>query len=102
MASDNVVNFPLDKIKNPIADAHQARMDEATDILYGIIIGLVEKGYVPTENEGMIGDLGVVLNILYATICRAEGEEHFLHEMLDEVSHALSEMKKEMKENDHH
>ena len=102
MESDNVVNFPFEKIRNPIADAHKARMNEATDILYGIIIGLVEKGYVPTEHEGMVGDLGVVLNILYATICRAEGEEHFLHEMLDEVSEILSEMKKELKENDHH
>lgn len=104
MTKDNVVEFPFDRIKNPIAaeDPHLDRMDMATEVMHDIIVSLVELGYNPIEDPKMISDLGVVLNIIYATMSRAHGEEHFFHEMLDEIAEILSEMKEKLRDYDNH
>lgn len=101
MSKDNVIEFPYGRIRNPLVDHGHTQMDYACEILEAAIIRAVELGYTPTSYDGGVEDYGVMLNIIYATLSRAKGEEHFFHEMLDEVSSVLAEMKSEMKDDNH-
>jgi hypothetical protein len=99
MSEDNVVEFPYHRISNPLADGDNpsvpTRMDLACDILEAAVIVAIEHGYSPKDYEGGTEDYGILLNLVYATLTRAEGEYHFLHEMMDEVSDTLASIKDE-------
>ena len=102
MSDDNVIPFPVGEIRNPLVDpGSPSEMDMASDALYGALVSLIDNGFDPKNDPKMQEDLGLVLNILYAIICRAEGKEHFMHDALDEMSEILRELKKEL-ENDNH
>lgn len=102
MSEDNVIPFPVGEIRNPLVDPGQPdEMDVASDALYGILVSFIENGYDPRNDPKMQEDLGLVLNILYAIVYRAEGKNHFMHEALDEMSDILREIKSEL-ENDNH
>lgn len=101
MSKDNVIEFPYGRIRNPLVDYGNTPMDVACQILEAAIMRSIELGYKPTDYEGGTSDYGVMLNLFCATIYRAEGNEHFMHEMLDEISVILAEMKSEMKKDDH-
>lgn len=98
MSKDNVIEFPYDKIRNPLVERGNTQMDTACLILEAAIIKSVELGYTPTSYDNGVSDYGVILNLLCATICRADGDEHFMHEMMDEISKTLSEIKDRMKD----
>ena len=95
MSKDNVVEFPYHKISNPLADDGNdpSRMEVACDILEAAVMVAIDHGYSPKTYEGGTGDYGIMLNLVYATLCRAEGEDHFLHEMMDDVSETLASIK---------
>jgi hypothetical protein len=102
MSDDNVIPFPVGEIRNPLVDpGAPSEMDIASDALYSVLVSLIDNGFDPRNDPKMQEDLGLVLNILYAIISRAEGKKHFMHDALDEMSNILSELKKEL-ENDNH
>lgn len=97
---DNIIQFPSGEIRNPLVDPGlPTTLDVAGECLEQILIELMEYGYEPTS-PAMRKDLGVILNMLYASIARAEGKKHFLHEVLDEMHDVILDIKSEV-ENDH-
>ena len=102
MSKDNVIQFPFGEIRNPIVDPGEpTEMDIASDILEQAIVILIDYGYSIKKNPKLQEDLGLMLNLLYAIVARANGKEHFLHTTLDEMSSVLREIKEEL-ENDNH
>jgi len=102
MNDDNVIQFPFGEIRNPLVDpGPPSHMDVASDALHEILVTFLNCGYNPKHDDRLHRDFGVMLNVLYAVSCRAAGEEHFLDDLLDEVSSVLIEIKSEL-ENDNH
>ena len=102
MSNDNVIQFPYGEIRNPLVDPGRPdEMEVASDALYNILVSLIDNGYDPQNDPKMREDLGLILNILYAVVCRAECTKHFLHDTMDEMSEILYEIKSEL-ENDNH
>lgn len=100
MSKDNVIQFPFGEIRNPIVDPGEpTEMEVASAILESALYTLIEHGYSPKNDPKMQEDFGLVLNILYAILYRANGKEHFLLPTLDEISEILREIKEEL-END--
>jgi hypothetical protein len=61
---------------------------------------LFEFGFDPRKPE-LFNDLGVVLNILNAAICRQLGVNHFMHGYLDLVAEELQKAAKEQHNDTH-
>ena len=102
MNDDNVIPFPFGEIRNPLVDpAEPTEMDIASDIVEQAIIIFMEAGYDVKNNRKLVEDLGLILNLFYAIVARANGKEHFLHDALDDMSSVLREIKEEL-ENDNH
>jgi hypothetical protein len=102
MSDDNVIPFPVGEIRNPLVDPGKpTHMDIASDVLYEALIVLINHGMDPKHDERLQRDMGVILNLMYAISARAAGEEHFLDDLLDEVSSTLIELKSEL-DNDNH
>ena len=100
MNDDNIIQFPFGEIRNPIVDpAPPTEMDIASDALEAVLVCLIDRGYSLREDQQLQEDLGLVLNLLYAIIARAHGQPHFLHDVIDELSNTLREIKEEL-END--
>lgn len=91
-----VLNFPSKK--------KYSNEDYANDLSRALITDvsatLFQFGLDPRE-EKLFNDLGVVLNILNAAVCRQLGVKHFMHEYLDVVSKELQKAAKEQ-HNDNH
>ena len=97
MNDDNVIPFPFGEIRNPIVDpADPTELDLSSDILEQAIIILLEAGYEVKNNRKLVEDLGLMLNLFYAVVARANGKEHFLHDALDNMSDILREIKEEL------
>ena len=95
----NIVEFPYDKIKNPLENTVDEDLsDIAGDMVEAALEVAISYGYSPTMYEGGIPDYGVVLNVFYATLARANGREHFMHPILEEVAGLLEEIKAKIKE----
>ena len=102
MNDDNVIQFPFGEIRNPIVDpAEPTEMDIASDILEQVILTFLDYGYSIKNNPKLQEDLGLMLNMCYSIVARANGKHHFLHDTLDELSTILREIKEEL-ENDNH
>lgn len=94
MAKDNVVQFPYGNIRNPIAKGEDEYIDlVARYCMTEVVRVLTEEGMMITLDNKLGHDLGVVLNMLTATISREYNKEHFLHEPLDEICNVIKEMK---------
>ena len=97
---DNIIQFPSGEIRNPLVDPGlPTTLDVASECLEQILVELMEYGYEPSDT-GMKKDLGVILNLLYSAIARADGNDHFFHGILDEMHDVILDIKSEV-ENDH-
>ena len=84
-----VVEFPYDKIENPIDHA----MDHVQPIVYDAVASLSDLGY-DVLNEKFQADMSVVTNLLYAACKRQLDEHHLLHDVLDELDNELKMIRK--------
>lgn len=96
MAKDNVVEFPYANIRNPIAKGEDGHIDlVAQYCMTEVLSVLKEEGITIDYGDKIFDDLGVVLNMLTATLNRHYGKPHFLHGSLDELCNVIKEVKKQ-------
>ena len=84
-----VIDFPYHRLDNPIDHA----MEHIQPIIYETVASLSDLGY-DVQSEKFRKDMGVVTNLLYATIKRQLDEHHMLHDVLDELDNELKMIRK--------
>lgn len=88
-----IIDFPIDRIDNPLALPHSTEpKDKARFVFQQIVFELHDQGY-NVKDPDLQKDLGTVLNIVHAVICRADDKPHFLGELLDDLSDTLANIK---------
>jgi hypothetical protein len=97
MSKDNVVQFPAGNIRNPIAAGEDDNIDLMTRYCMSEIISVLAEQdiYINSIDDKLAEDLGVVLNLLNASVGRYYGKKHFLHETMDELCNVIKELKRE-------
>jgi hypothetical protein len=91
-----ILNFPTKKKY----DNEDYANELSRALITNISATLLEFGFDPREPK-LFDDLGVILNVINATVCRQLGVKHFMHEYLDVVSQELQKAAKEQ-HNDNH
>jgi hypothetical protein len=88
-----IIDFPIDRIDNPLALPHSTEpKDKARFVFQQIVFELHDQGY-NVKDPDLQKDLGTVLNITHAVICRADGKHHFLSELIDELNETIANIK---------
>jgi len=102
MSEDNIIQFPVGEIRNPLVDPGvPTEIDIASDMVEAMLEVLIDAGYHPRGDDQFQRDLGLILNLLYAIIARVHGKPHFLHSIIDELSLTLREIKEELEKDNH-
>ena len=91
-----IINFPVRKKY----DDEEYANELSRALITQVAASLSEFGFDPRK-EDLFNDLGVILNIMNAAICRQLEVEHFMHSYLDIVSEELQKAAKEQ-HNDNH
>jgi len=87
MDKSKIIKFPT-PVKPQKMD-HE--LDIARLLMQGIVTTLIEYRYDPTD-EKMSDDLGLIYNMLYAMMVRADGEYHQFHDMMQELANELKKL----------
>jgi len=89
-----VVEFPYGEISNPLDDDNKdVVLEHVEDIIHLAVDHMSTIGY-DIKDEKFGTDLGVIANLLFASLKRQYGEDHMLHDVLDEIHNELSEIRK--------
>jgi hypothetical protein len=104
MAKDNVVEFPFDRISNPLAGKDPVyqldhELDVTREVMTAIIQTLQEYQYYASKDAKIFEDLGIIFNLVYAMLLRYDNEHHDWHEMMDEITRVTLEMKEKWNDN---
>ena len=89
-----VIAFPLDKIKTPFdLSTDLTSMDTAKFVFQHVVFELQAQGY-NLKDDDLQQDLGSLLNIIHAVMCRADGKYHFLSDLINELNEVISNIKR--------
>lgn len=90
----DIINFPKpQKIVEPKSTLNGLAIDNSHTIIHFAVDLLQEQGY-DIQHERFTKDMGLIANFLYAAQIRAQGEEHVLSEVMDDIQRELEMLKK--------
>lgn len=88
----NVVEFKPREKKEAAQDTYY---NKAYSIMSMVVSMLKDEGYdIFGDNRKVQGDIGLMMNLLMATMVRIDGGTHFLHDDMEELAHQLRVAKK--------
>ena len=88
-----IIDFPVDRISNPLALPNSTNpSDKARFAFQQIVFELHDQGY-NIKNPDLQRDLGTLLNIIHAVICRADDKPHFLDDLINELNETIANIK---------